>query len=83
MSELVQVDAFDHNAFKITPTLNQLTGVEKAHWQLHLNAAQNDGMVVTGYLASTSQLPNIKHPAYVHDWLEFPERRTEIEAWNG
>jgi len=32
---------------------------------------------------SRGELPNLKHPADIHDWLEKPERRTEIEALNG
>lgn len=67
-------------------TLNELTGLVKAHWELHLKAAQKDlGMTkeIRDFLSSKEQLPSIGHPSYIHDWLEYPERRTEIEAWNG
>ena len=63
-------------------TLNELTGKEKAHWELHLKAAQKDlGMTkeIREFLSSKVILPNLKHPADIHDWLEEPERRIEIE----
>ena len=67
-------------------TLNELTGIEKAHWELHLKAAQKDlGMTkeIRDFLSSKVSLPNLKHPSYIHNWLEYPERRAEIGAWNG
>ena len=67
-------------------TLNSLIGTEKAHWELHLKVAQKDlpdNKEVSRFLSSNSRLPDIKHPAYIHDWLEYPERRAEIEALNG
>lgn len=67
-------------------TLNELTGLEKAHWELHLKYAQKDlGMTneIRDFLSSKVDLPNIKHPAYIHDWLEYPDMRLEIEEWNG
>ncbi len=66
--------------------LNSLTGREKAHWELHLKAAQKDlGMTkeIRDFLSSKEQLPDLKHPSYIHDWLEYPELRTSIEALNG
>lgn len=67
-------------------TLKELTGTEKTHWELHLKAAQKDlGMTkeIRDFLSSKEQLPDIKHPSYIHDWLEYPERRAEIEVLNG
>ena len=67
------------------PLLNELTGLEKAHWELHLKAAQRDlGMTneIRDFLSSKEQLPNIKHPAYSHEWLEYPDRRAGIEGWD-
>jgi len=58
---------------------------DKAHWELHLKAAQKDTIsnskACENYLQSKTELPNIKHPAYIHDWLEHPEMRKEIESW--
>lgn len=69
------------------PTLNDLTTTNKAHWELHLNAVIEDTpslrRQVRRLLRGPDDLPNIRHPAYVHDWLEYPEMRTEIEAYNG
>ncbi len=65
-------------------TLNELTGLEKAHWELHLKAAQKDmGMTkeIRDFLSSKKQLPDLKHPSYMHDWLEYPDSRVEIEQW--
>ena len=67
-------------------TLNKLTGIEKAHWELHLKAAQKDlGMTkeIRDFLNSKEQLPNLNHPSYIHDWLEKPDRRLDIEVQNG
>jgi len=67
-------------------TLNELKGYEKAHWKLHLKGAQRDlpdNKEVASFLSGGAQLPNIKHPSYIYDWLEYPERRKEIEALNG
>ena len=57
---------------------------DKAHWILHLNATIKDTPSVkkeAEVFLSGAKLPNIKHPAYIHDWLEHPERRIEIEKW--
>lgn len=69
--------------------LNELSLAEQKHWQVHLNACDNDntGSVsthneITAYLNSTTELPNIKHPAYFHDWQEKPELRPIIEKWD-
>ncbi len=67
-------------------TLNELTGLEKAHWELHLKAAEKDlGMTkeIRDFLSSKVELPKIVHPSYIHDWLEYPDRRAEIEVLNG
>lgn len=67
-------------------TLADLLPVERAHWELHIKACAKDtpsvGLLTDALLAG-GDLPNIKHPAYIHDWLEQPDRRKEIEAWNG
>lgn len=67
-------------------TLNDLSPIDKAHWELHLNAALKDNPSVkkeVNKFLIGGELPNIKHPAYIHDWLEQPERKAEIEALNG
>ena len=67
-------------------TLSTLSLADKAHWELHLKAAQKDlpkEKLITSFLSGKLALPDLKHPSYIHDWLEYPERRTEIEAWNG
>lgn len=64
--------------------LNKLAGIEKAHWELHLKAAQKDlGMTkeIRDFLSSKEQLPDLKHPADIHDWLEYPESRGDGETW--
>ena len=66
--------------------LKDLTPELKAHWLLHLNAADLDlptlKTQIRTYVRSQVALPNLKHPAYVHDWLEIPEMRATIEGWN-
>lgn len=67
-------------------TLNDLSPIDKAHWELHLKAAIKDNPSVkreVNKFLRGGELPNIKHPAYIHDWLEQPDRRVEIEALNG
>lgn len=67
-------------------TLNDLPLIERKHWELHLNACIKDTPSVrqeADTFLLGGKLPNIKHPAYIHDWLEHPERRTEIEAYYG
>ena len=65
--------------------LDDLEPISKAHWQLHLNAAKQDTpsneAEVNLYLASSIELPSIGHPAWIHDWLEIPAKRDEIEGW--
>ncbi len=70
--------------------LNELTPELKAHWTLHLNAANIDwsGSVsltnqIRRYLRGQDELPNIKHPSFIHYWFKYPELREEIEAWDG
>lgn len=63
--------------------LNELTGLKKAHWELHLKAAQKDlGMTkeIRDYLSSKKQLPDLSHPSLIHDWLEYPEMRGELDG---
>lgn len=67
-------------------TLTDLSPIDKAHWELHLNAALKGNPSLEKEIKvflEGSTLPNIKHPAYIHDWLEEPDRRAEIEAYNG
>lgn len=65
-------------------TLDKLLTNDKKHWELHLKAAQADLPVaktaISEYLASKIVLPELKHPSYIHDWLEHPELRKDIEA---
>lgn len=69
------------------PILIDLDLATRQHWLLHLTAADIDLPAlkdeIRAYVRSTAELPNIRHPAYIHDWLEHPEWRTIIEAWNG
>ena len=65
-------------------TLSSLLLADKAHWELHLKAALKDNPSMKEQIdvfLIGSELPNIKHPSYVHDWLEY--KRVEIEALNG
>ena len=64
------------------PTLNDLSKIEKAHWQLHLDAALQDNPSLKKQIevfTKGGELPNLKHPASIHDWLEKPE----LEKING
>lgn len=67
--------------------ITALTPALKAHWLVHLNATDKDlpslRQEIRNYVLGTSQLPNIKQPSYIHDWLEYPKLRAKIEAWNG
>lgn len=67
-------------------TLNTLLAEDKTHWELHLNAALKDtpslGKQVRVFLKG-GELPNLEHPSFIHDWLEIPELRSRLEAWNG
>lgn len=66
--------------------INDLSSVDKAHWMLHLKYVVKDTPSIkreTDAFLSGSKLPNIKHPSFIHDWLEHPEMRAMIEAWNG
>jgi len=67
-------------------TLSSLSLVDKNHWELHLNACVKDTPSVekeANVFLKGGELPNLKHPSYIHDWLEHPELRTSIEALNG
>jgi len=65
--------------------LKDLPEVEKKHWELHLNAVLKDTPSLSKEVNDLfiKELPNLKHPSDIHDWLEQPERRAEIEALNG
>ncbi|KKL54103.1 hypothetical protein LCGC14_2268760 [marine sediment metagenome] len=60
--------------------LSSLSKIDKAHWELHLNAVAKDmpslkkevGVFLTG-----GELPKLGYPSYIHDWLEKPEERAE------
>lgn len=65
-------------------TLSDLSVVDRAHWKLHLNAVVKDTPSVkkdVDAMLIGGELPNLKHPAYIHDWLEQPDRRLELEKW--
>jgi len=65
-------------------TLNDLTPLERAHWKLHLNAAMKDTPSAQNEAKAFlegEELPKIKHPSTVHDWLEQPQRRAELEKY--
>ena len=67
-------------------TLNDLSDIARKHWMLHLNAVVKDTPSVkddVDVMLAGGELPEIKHPAYIHDWLEQPENRDKLEAWNG
>lgn len=74
------------------PLLSELPAVIRAHWRLHLDAALRDNLVdertveeakridkeIKEFLKDKN-LPNIKHLAHIHNWLEYPDRRSEME----
>ena len=58
----------------------------KAHWNLHMNAVLRDSPQLEEEIKAFTDIgeyPNVKHPAYVHDWFENPGRRAELEAYDG
>jgi hypothetical protein len=68
-------------------TLDSVTGKTRDHWELHLKMALADCAVgstnreqVYKWLSGQSDLPNLKHPSDLHDWLEYPEKRAFLEA---
>ena len=64
-------------------TLNDLSPVDKKHWELHLNACIKDTLSVkkeADLFLKGAVLPKLKHPSEIHDWLEKPEMRDELEA---
>lgn len=65
--------------------LSDLTIKERRHWELHLKATLEDtpalSKEIEGFLKG-GELPNLEHPSDIHDWLEQPDRRVEIEDWN-
>ena len=67
-------------------TLSSLSSEERKHWELHLNAVMKDTPSVkkdVDVMLKGGELPKINHPAFIHDWLEQPEMRIELEGWNG
>lgn len=63
-------------------TLSDLSVVDRAHWKLHLNAVIKDTPSLeeeVKVFLKGGELPNLKHPAYIHYFLEQPDRR--IEKW--
>ena len=74
--------------------LKDLPPVERKHWELHINAVLKDDEgtpCLTNLDLKTEaelflkggELPDIKHPSMIHDWLEQPEKRISIEVFNG
>jgi hypothetical protein len=65
--------------------LSSYTTVDLKHWELHLNAALKENpkleTEIQSYLTSKTQLPNLKVPYLIHDWLEIPEKRTWLESY--
>ena len=63
--------------------LIELTVEERNHWLLHLNALIDDNpsdeAAINQYVISGTDLPNVNHPMWVHDWWEHPDLRTWIE----
>ena len=67
-------------------TLRELSKLERQHWELHLKAVLKDTLSLrkeVNMMLKGGGLPNIKHPAYIHDWMEHPEMRPRLEAWHG
>lgn len=65
-------------------TLADLSPIDKAHWKLHLNAALKDNPSLKAEIEVFTKgggLPNLRHPADVHDWFEKPDKRAEV--YNG
>ena len=65
-------------------TLITLSPQESQHWLLHLDACIADTPEVkreAKVFINGGELPPIAHPFYIHDWLEKPKRRLEIETW--
>ncbi len=64
-------------------TLNDLSLVERDHWLLHLNAALKDTPALKAEIevfTNGGELPSLKHPASIHDWLEHPGEREKIDG---
>lgn len=64
--------------------LDELPKLAREHWELHLGRVKMDTPALRGevdsYLFSNINLPALKHPAFIHDWLEKPETRPEVES---
>ncbi len=64
--------------------LSELSLKDRAHWQLHLGAVLKDTPSLkaeVGVFTKGGELPALKQPWMIHDWLERPEFRKEIEGW--
>lgn len=64
--------------------LNNLTAIDKAHWELHLRAVAEDTPSLkreVQVFLDGAELPKLGHPADIHNWLEKPEMR--LEKLNG
>ncbi len=65
-------------------TLSELRPQERAHWELHLNAVGKDTpslLAGVEVFLKGGELPAINHPSDIHDCLEQPERRRDLEQW--
>jgi len=67
----------------IDRTINDLSLIDKKHWELHLNALKKDSPFVSAevdkLLISAKEIPNLKHPSDIHEWFERPELRDRLE----
>ena len=64
--------------------LKDLPEVERKHWELHLNAVMKDTPSLSkevNELLTFKELPNLIHPSDIHDWLEQPDRRINLEPF--
>ena len=63
--------------------LSELSPIDKKHWELHLNAVVKDTPALSEEVSvflEGGELPKIEHPFMVHDWLEHPEMRKDLES---
>lgn len=66
--------------------LKDLAPIDKAHWELHLNTVLRDTLSLKKQIEvflKGGELPNLKHPSSIHDWLEQPDRRADLEKIDG
>lgn len=71
-------------------TLDKLDAKSQAHWNLHLNACRKDNTdgsqllsltnvsLVDDFRSGAADLP-VGHPAVIHDWVEIPSKRGQLE----